>query len=74
MTADGPLTVGTGPDYLGQQGFVLTVGDEVTLTGFYEDGQFKAVTITRTADGATITLRDPNGRPLWSGRGRRGNG
>ncbi len=68
------LTIGTGPGYLDEQGFVLAVGEDVTVTGFWEDDEFKVVTITRLSDNATIALRDEWGRPMWSGAVRNGNG
>ena len=67
------IQVGTGPGWMAAQGFVLTVGDELTPLGFCEDGEFKASEISRESDGATITLRDASGRPAWAGQGRRAN-
>jgi hypothetical protein len=49
----------------------LSQGEEVTIVGYWEDGEFKAAEITRLSDGATIVLRDANGRPAWSGAGQR---
>lgn len=70
-TKDGArVTVGTGPDWLTSQGFKLDTGDQVTVKGFWEDGEFKAGEITRQRDGASIALRDESGRPLWAGSGR----
>lgn len=54
-----------------EQGFAAKVGDKVTLTGFYEDGEFKAGQITNQTDGKQVALRDTGGRPGWAGRGRR---
>jgi hypothetical protein len=71
-TADGArVQVGTGPGWLTSQGFELDSGDQVTVQGFWEDGEFKAGAITRERDGAKIALRDESGRPLWAGSGRR---
>ncbi len=70
-TDSGQVLVGTGPGYLQEQGFDLAVGDAVQVTGYYEDDEFKAATITRLSDGEAIALRDEFGRPLWSGAGRR---
>lgn len=53
-----------------EQGFSLEVGDAVALAGFDEDGEFKISQVT--SNGASITLRDANGRPGWAGRGRQG--
>ena len=63
--------VGTGPGWLQSQGFVLRQGDEVSISGYWEDGEFKAVEIVRLHDGARITLRDAEGHPAWAGSGRR---
>jgi hypothetical protein len=54
------------------QGFTAQAGDRVTLTGFYEDGDFEVGQIDDLTTGQTVSLRDNSGRPLWAGRGRRG--
>jgi hypothetical protein len=72
-TKGGQILIGTGPGWLQEQGFNLAAGDEVQVSGFYENDEFKAVTITRLSDGQAITLRDEFGRPMWSGAGRRAN-
>ena len=69
-TAEGDILVGTGPGYLAEQGFVVLAGDSVSVTGFWEDEEFKAVEITLLADSKSIILRDERGRPMWSGAGR----
>jgi hypothetical protein len=51
--------------------FVLTVGDEVTVYGYDEDGEFKAGVVENLTSGASIILREESGRPMWAGwRGR----
>jgi hypothetical protein len=66
------LQVGLGPShYREEQGFVLSEGDQVRVSGYWEDGEFKAGEVENLSSGAKITLRDAYGRPLWSGRGRR---
>lgn len=65
------VLVGTGPQWLQSQGFVLEPGDAVRIGGYWEDGEFKAAQITRLSDGASIELRDADGRPAWSGSGQR---
>lgn len=70
-TESGQVLVGTGPGYLQEQGFELAAGDAVQVSGYFENDEFKATTITRLADGAVIALRDEFGRPMWSGAGRR---
>jgi len=74
-TADGaPLWVQLGQSrYVSAQGAVYNVGDHVTATGFYENGQFQASSVVNDTTDQTLTLRDTNGRPLWAGGGN-GNG
>ncbi len=55
--------------YVSAQGVTFNVGDNVTVTGFYENGQFQASTVVNTTTGQTLTLRDASGRPLWAGGG-----
>ena len=55
-----------------EQGFSAQVGDQVTLTGFYEDSDWEVGQITDSTNGKTVLLRDESGRPGWAGRGRRG--
>lgn len=70
QTTDGEVVVGLGQAwYREEAGFVVNVGDEVTVEGFYEDGEFKARTVEDRTTGAAITLRDATGRPMWAGRG-----
>jgi hypothetical protein len=65
------VQVGLGPShYRDAQGFVLNVGDQVRISGYWEDGEFKAGEVENLTSGDTIVLRDAYGRPLWSGRGR----
>lgn len=71
-TDDGDLTVGTGPGYLDEQGFLIQQGDTLEIIGFWESELFKPIKITRLADGESVLLRDEWGRPMWSGG--RGNG
>ena len=69
QTAEGQVLVGMGQSAY-WEGFALQVGDEVSVTGFYEDGEFKAGTVENLTTGESIVLRDEAGRPMWSGRGR----
>jgi hypothetical protein len=54
------------------QAFTASVGDRVTVVGFYEDGDFEVGQIDNLTTGQTVSIRDENGRPQWAGRGRRG--
>ncbi len=69
-TAESEVLVGTGPGYLAEQGFALIVGDSISVTGSWENEEFKAMEITHNTNGETIILRDERGRPMWSGAGR----
>ena len=69
QTAEGEMLIGMGQSAYWQD-FQLDVGDEITITGFHEDGQFKAGSVENLTTGETINLRDGSGRPMWAGRGR----
>jgi hypothetical protein len=76
-TGDGEaMLVQLGPEhYWTAQGVTFEAGDEVEITGFYEDGtSFTAGQVTLLATGDTLALRDADGRPLWAGGSGRGNG
>jgi len=65
------VQVGLGPShYRDAQGFALAVGIKVQVSGYWEDGEFKASHITNLDTGDSITLRDASGRPMWAGQGR----
>jgi hypothetical protein len=63
-----------------EQDFSVQVGDQVTLTGFYEDvdpstgggHSFEVGQIHNASNGQVVIIREDTGRPLWAGRGRRG--
>jgi hypothetical protein len=69
QTAEGEVLVGMGQAAY-WDAFAIEVGQELTVIGFYEDGEFKAGTVEDLTAGDTITLRDETGRPMWSGSGR----
>ncbi|MBN2006078.1 MAG: hypothetical protein JXA21_22160 [Anaerolineae bacterium] len=74
QTPEGEVIVGMGQlSYREQAGFVVAAGDEVAVYGFYEDGEFKAGTVENLTTGASITLRDAAGRPMWAGNGNQRN-
>jgi hypothetical protein len=70
-TSDGQeiLVDGRAWRFAQELGFTAQAGESVSLTGFYEDGDFEVGQIT--ASGQSVSLRDESGRPLWAGRGRR---
>jgi len=69
QTAEGEVLVGMGQSAYWES-FGLAVGDEITVTGYHEDGEFKAGTVENLTTGETIVLRDETGRPMWAGRGQ----
>jgi len=69
QTAEGQVLVGMGQSAY-REGFGLAVGDEITVLGFHEDGEFKARSVENLTTGETITLRDETGRPMWAGQGQ----
>ncbi len=65
------LELGLGPTFYREEvGFDPEVGDELTVTGFHEDGEFKVMSIL-DASGTPLIFRDEYGRPGWAGRGNR---
>jgi hypothetical protein len=54
--------------------FSAQVGDQVTLTGYYQSGVFEVSQINNLTNGKSVVLRDATGRPGWSGRGQRNSG
>lgn len=69
-TTTGDIVIGMGQAAFWQD-FALKIGDEISVTGYHEDGEFKAGSVENRTSGATITLRDTSGRPMWAGRGQR---
>ena len=56
-----------------ENGYTLQAGDQVRLTGFYEDAErFEVGAIENLTQGTSFQIRDQDGRPLWAGRGRQG--
>lgn len=58
--------------YAQELGFETKIGSQVSLVGFYEGDDFEVGTIIDESTGSEVVLREPNGRPLWAGNGRRG--
>jgi hypothetical protein len=57
--------------FLQEQGFQATVGQRLSLTGFYENDDFEVGAVDNLSTGQSVSIRDTSGRPLWAGRGRR---
>lgn len=74
-TEDGQMIeMGIGPStYFETLDFALSVGDQISATGFHEDGEFKVQNLTNQTTGQSVALRDSTGRPAWAGQGRRRN-
>jgi hypothetical protein len=65
------VQVGLGPSaYREAQGFVLETGENVRVSGYWEDDEFKATELENLTTGQSIVLRDATGRPMWAGQGR----
>ena len=74
QTEEGELTVHLGPEWHWETaGLALNPGDQVMVTGFYEEDGFEAASVENLTTGQTATLRDEAGRPMWAGRGRGGH-
>lgn len=59
--------------YTQEQGFYTSVGNQIRLTGFYENEAFEIREIVDLSSGLVVVIREESGRPLWAGgRGRRG--
>ena len=54
--------------------FSAQVGDQVTLTGYYQSSVFEVSQINHLTNGKSVVLRDATGQPGWSGRGQRNGG
>lgn len=57
-----------GPEYYWtEQGTTLQEGDQVLITGFYEEqGTWSAGEVALLGTGETLALRDAHGSPLWA--------
>jgi len=73
-TDAGNVDVALGPtNWLAEKKYVFAKGDELGVIGssISMNGQKTIVAREVTKGGSTMTLRDSNGFPAWSGRGRR---
>ena len=55
-----------------ESGFVVNTGDQIQLTGFFEEGDFEVGGMKNITTGDAVVLREESGRPLWAGAGGRG--
>lgn len=52
--------------YLAEQGFIMAIGDALSLTGFYEaEDSFEISHIDNLSSGEMIDIRDSSGKPMW---------
>lgn len=73
-TLAGEIYVELGPaTYWQEQPVTLSVGETVSVDGFYNGDQYHAVAVTKT-DGTQLVVRTIDGLPLWSGGANNGNG
>ena len=56
-----------------EAGFSVQTGNQVELSGFYEDDIYEVAAINNLTSDANVQLRDETGRPLWVGGYGRGN-
>ena len=56
--------------FMVENGFEAVPGDELVLSGFYEDDRFEIGAVTNNTTQQTLTIREATGRPLWAGGGR----
>ncbi len=67
------LIEGRALSYLQEIGFSTQVGNSYSITGFYEDGEYKIMTLEDQSTNETFIVRDASGRPGWAGNGWGGN-
>ncbi|MGF1568670.1 MAG: DNA-binding protein [Nodosilinea sp.] len=60
----GEVVVDAGPRWY--QEITVTPGEQLTVVGEYDNGEFDAYRITR-ANGEVIVIRSGPGRPPWAG-------
>ncbi|MFN2303797.1 MAG: hypothetical protein ACK2TV_08710 [Anaerolineales bacterium] len=58
--------------YLQENGLTASVGDELSLSGFYEGDDFEIGSVTNLSTELSLDVREASGRPLWAGGGRGG--
>jgi hypothetical protein len=56
--------------YALESGFSTEPGVVVLATGFYENGEFKPVTLEDLTGVHSVVLRQESGQPMWAGSGR----
>jgi hypothetical protein len=57
-----------------ENGLTVRQGDNLTISGFYDEEQFEPVVIVNNSSSQQVQVRETTGRPLWSGQGGRRSG
>ena len=55
--------------FIQEANLTLSVGDDVSLEGFYENDEFEISYLENLTSGNSLQIREDSGRPLWSGGG-----
>ncbi|MCK4801103.1 MAG: hypothetical protein KAS84_03870 [Anaerolineales bacterium] len=50
-----------------EQGFDPRLGNQLTMHGYFENGEFEPAEINNLSTGQVANLRSETGRPLWAG-------
>jgi hypothetical protein len=66
------LIEGRAWSYIQEQDFSVQPEDQVILTGFYENDEFKVGSVDNITSGQSIIVRESGGRPMWAGGGHGG--
>ncbi len=53
--------------FIRESGLEISVGDQVELKGFYENGEFEISCLEDLTSGESLQIREDSGRPLWGG-------
>lgn len=53
--------------FIQESGLVISIGDQIGLEGFYENGEFEIAYLENLTSGEFLQIREDSGRPLWGG-------
>ena len=61
-------------NFIAESNFTFTLGDQIEVWGAQVGAQCDNILVARAVEknGQTLTLRDPDGVPMWAGMGMRG--
>jgi hypothetical protein len=55
--------------FMTEQGFMVQPGNQILLAGFYDtNGTFEISVIENLTTGASLVIRNEDGRPMWAGQ------